>query len=142
MKLTTKQRKIYRVRNNLKKVSKEDRYRLSVSRSSKNISAQIIDDNNNTTILSASPSWEMPMNDWSFLTIFEITSGCVHPQASFILSPLGVLWWQIKSAPSCSRIIELDLNDAPFAASKLILIPFSGLEQLWVLLKDFVTLST
>ena len=37
MKLTTKQRKIYRVRNNLKKVSKEDRYRLSVSRSSKNI---------------------------------------------------------------------------------------------------------
>ena len=47
MKLTTKQRKIYRVRNNLKKVSKEDRYRLSVSRSSKNISAQIIDDNNN-----------------------------------------------------------------------------------------------
>ena len=54
MKLTTKQRKIYRVRNNLKKVSKEDRYRLSVSRSSKNISAQIIDDNNNTTILSAS----------------------------------------------------------------------------------------
>ena len=54
MKLTTKQRKIYRVRNNLKKVSKEDRYRLSVSRSSKNISAQIIDDNNNITILSAS----------------------------------------------------------------------------------------
>ena len=54
MKLTTKQRKIFRVRNNLKKVSKEDRYRLSVSRSSKNISAQIIDDNNNITILSAS----------------------------------------------------------------------------------------
>ena len=43
MKLTTKQRKVYRVRNNLKKVSKKDRYRLSVSRSSKNISAQIID---------------------------------------------------------------------------------------------------
>ena len=54
MKLTTKQRKIFRVRSNLKKVSKEDRYRLSVSRSSKNISAQIIDDNNNITILSAS----------------------------------------------------------------------------------------
>jgi len=54
MKLTTKQRKVYRVRNNLKKVSKKDRYRLSVSRSSKNISAQIIDDNNNITILSAS----------------------------------------------------------------------------------------
>ena len=54
MKLTAKKRKIFRVRNNLKKVSSKDRYRLSVSRSSKNISAQIIDDNNNITILSAS----------------------------------------------------------------------------------------
>ena len=54
MKLTTKQRKKFRIRKNLKKVSKKDRYRLSVSRSSKNISAQIIDDNNNITILSAS----------------------------------------------------------------------------------------
>ena len=54
MKLTSKQRKIYRVRNNLKKVSKKERYRLSVSRSSKNISAQIIDDDNHITILSAS----------------------------------------------------------------------------------------
>ena len=54
MKLTTKKRKIFRVRNNLKKVSRKGRYRLSVSRSSKNISAQIIDDNSNTTILSAS----------------------------------------------------------------------------------------
>ena len=54
MKLSTKQRKIFRIRNNLKKVSKEGRYRLSVSRSSKNISAQIIDDSKSTTILSAS----------------------------------------------------------------------------------------
>ena len=54
MKLNTKQRKIYRVRNNLKKVSKEGRYRLSVFRSAKNISAQIIDDNKNTTVLSSS----------------------------------------------------------------------------------------
>ena len=54
MKLNTKQRKIYRVRNNLKKVSGQGRYRLSVSRSSKNISAQIIDDSKNITILSAS----------------------------------------------------------------------------------------
>ena len=42
------------IRNNLKKVSKEGRYRLSVSRSSKNISAQIIDDINNKTLISAS----------------------------------------------------------------------------------------
>ena len=54
MKLSTKQRKIYRVRNNLKKVSKEGRYGLSVFWSAKNISAQIIDDNKNTTILSSS----------------------------------------------------------------------------------------
>ena len=54
MKLTTTERKRYRVRNKLKKVSKEDRFRLSVSRSSKNISAQIIDDLNNITLISAS----------------------------------------------------------------------------------------
>ena len=54
MKLTTRERKKFRVRSNLKKVSKQERYRLSVSRSSKNISAQIIDDNKNITILSAS----------------------------------------------------------------------------------------
>jgi len=54
MKLTTKERKKFRVRNNLKKVSSQERYRLSVSRSSKNFSAQIIDDKKNITILSAS----------------------------------------------------------------------------------------
>ena len=54
MKLTTKERKKFRVRSNLKKVSSKERYRLSVSRSSKNISAQIIDDGKNITILSAS----------------------------------------------------------------------------------------
>ncbi len=54
MKLTTKERKKFRVRSNLKKVAKQERYRLSVSRSSKNISAQIIDDNKNITILSSS----------------------------------------------------------------------------------------
>ena len=54
MKLTTSERKKYRVRNKLKKVSKDDRFRLSVSRSSKNISTQIIDDLNNKTLISAS----------------------------------------------------------------------------------------
>ena len=53
MKLSTKQRKIYRIRNNLKKVSSQGRFRLCVNRSSKNISAQIID-NNSITIISAS----------------------------------------------------------------------------------------
>ena len=54
MKLSTSQRKKFRVRNKIKKVSKPDRYRLSIARSTKNISAQIIDDFNKTTLLSAS----------------------------------------------------------------------------------------
>ena len=54
MNLTKIERKKFRVRNKLKKVSSEDRYRLSVSRSIKNISAQIIDDTKNITIVSAS----------------------------------------------------------------------------------------
>ncbi len=54
MKLTTKERKKFRIRSKLKKVSSPDRFRLSLSRSTKNISAQIIDDTKNTTILSAS----------------------------------------------------------------------------------------
>ena len=54
MKLSTTERKKYRVRNKLKKSSSENRYRLSVSRSSKNISAQIIDDVKKVTLISAS----------------------------------------------------------------------------------------
>ena len=54
MKLTRSKRKKFRVRNKLKRFSHEDRFRLSVSRSLKNISAQIIDDEKNITILSAS----------------------------------------------------------------------------------------
>ena len=46
-------RKIQRIRNKLKKVNK-DRFRLTIYRSSKNISAQIIDDKNNKTLVSAS----------------------------------------------------------------------------------------
>tara|TARA_B100001996_G_C18578353_1_gene561247 strand:- start:653 stop:1006 length:354 start_codon:yes stop_codon:yes gene_type:complete len=54
MKLSTLSRKKYRIRNKLKKVSRSERFRLSVSRSAKNISAQIIDDVKNVTLLSAS----------------------------------------------------------------------------------------
>jgi len=54
MKLTTSIRKRFRVSNKLKKVASKDRFRLSISRSSKNISAQIIDDIKNITLLSAS----------------------------------------------------------------------------------------
>ena len=53
MKLTTKDRKKFRIRNKLKKNNPNNRLRLSVSRSTKNISAQIIDDSTNKTIISA-----------------------------------------------------------------------------------------
>jgi large subunit ribosomal protein L18 len=42
------------VSNKVKKVASKDRYRLSIFRSAKNISAQIIDDTKNITLLSAS----------------------------------------------------------------------------------------
>ena len=54
MKLSNTDRKKFRVRKKLKKVSKSDRFRLSVFRSAKNISAQIIDDKNNVTLISVS----------------------------------------------------------------------------------------
>ena len=54
MKLTTPIRKRFRVSNKVKKVSPKDRFRLCISRSAKNISAQIIDDTKNMTLLSAS----------------------------------------------------------------------------------------
>ena len=54
MKITTKQRKKFKIRNKLKKVSSLDRFRLSIFRSTKNISAQIIDDSRNITLLSVS----------------------------------------------------------------------------------------
>ena len=43
-------RKRFRVSNKVKKVASKDRFRLSISRSSKNISAQIIDDSKNITL--------------------------------------------------------------------------------------------
>ena len=54
MKLNTTKRKKFRVTNKVKKVASNDRFRLSIHRSTKNISAQIIDDKNNKTLLSAS----------------------------------------------------------------------------------------
>ena len=54
MKLTTSVRKKFRVGNKLKKVAKSERFRLSISRSANNISAQIIDDKKHTTLFSAS----------------------------------------------------------------------------------------
>ena len=54
MKLNTSIRKRFRVSNKVKRVAAKDRFRLSISRSAKNISAQIIDDIKKVTLLSAS----------------------------------------------------------------------------------------
>tara|TARA_Y100000389_G_C17388672_1_gene478567 strand:- start:519 stop:875 length:357 start_codon:yes stop_codon:yes gene_type:complete len=54
MKLNTSARKKFRVSNKVKRVASKNRFRLSISRSSKNIFAQIIDDSKNITLLSAS----------------------------------------------------------------------------------------
>lgn len=54
MKLNKITKKKFRIRNKLKKSNKNNRLRLSVNRTSKNISAQIIDDFNSKTLVSAS----------------------------------------------------------------------------------------
>ena len=54
MKLNTSIRKRYRVSNKVKRVAPKDRFRLCISRSSKNISAQIIDDVKKITLISSS----------------------------------------------------------------------------------------
>jgi len=54
MKLNANIRKRFRVSNKVKRVASNDRFRLSIFRSSSNISAQIIDDVKNITLISAS----------------------------------------------------------------------------------------
>ena len=54
MKINTSIRKRFRVSNKVKKVASKNRFRLCIARSSKNISAQIIDDIKKVTLLSAS----------------------------------------------------------------------------------------
>ena len=54
MKLNANSRKRFRVTNKVKRVASNDRFRLSIFRSSSNISAQIIDDVKKVTLISAS----------------------------------------------------------------------------------------
>ena len=72
MKITRLERKKFRIRNKIKKNAKLDRFRLSVYRSSKNISAQIIDDFNNVTLLSAS-STEKDIKSMNKLNKIELS---------------------------------------------------------------------
>ena len=72
MKLNTSKRKKFRVSNKVKKVSSFDRFRLSINRSSKNISAQIIDDAKSVTLISAS-STEKDMKQSSNVNKTELS---------------------------------------------------------------------
>ena len=54
MKINTRDRKKFRVRNKLKKVSDGSRYRVTIFRSKKNFYAQLIDDKAQKTLVSAS----------------------------------------------------------------------------------------
>ena len=54
MKIKKDIKRKYRIRNKLKKYNLNNRFRLTVKRSLKNISAQIIDDTINKTLVSAS----------------------------------------------------------------------------------------
>ena len=72
MKLNAIERKKFRITNKVKKVSSPDRFRLSISRSSKNISAQIIDDVKNITLISSS-SIEKEIKDMDKVNKTEIS---------------------------------------------------------------------
>ena len=72
MKINTRIRKKFRVSNKVKKVSSNDRFRLSINRSSKNISAQIIDDTKSVTLISAS-STEKDMKQTSKVNKVELS---------------------------------------------------------------------
>ena len=61
MKKNTFVKRALRIRKKLKKVN-TDRLRLSISRSAKNISAQIIDDKNNNTLVSATSVSKKKLN--------------------------------------------------------------------------------
>ncbi len=54
MRLSRSERKKFILKNKIKKVAKIDRFRLCVSRSIRNFSAQIIDDQKQLTLVSAS----------------------------------------------------------------------------------------
>jgi len=72
MKLNATIRKRFRVSNKVKRVASNDRFRLSIFRSSSNISAQIIDDAKKITLVSAS-SVEKDMKSGSKVSKIELS---------------------------------------------------------------------
>ena len=82
-----------RIRSKLKKVNTE-RYRLTVFRSSRNISAQIIDDKNNKTLVSASSIKEKNTNkkkaDLSLLVAESLAKKAVEKKITKIYFDRGI----------------------------------------------------
>ena len=85
MKITTKERKKYKIRNKLKKVSSLDRFRLSIFRSTKNISAQIIDDRRNITLLSVSSIEKYTPHNSTWVSKTSISLVDCNPQTSSLV---------------------------------------------------------
>jgi len=63
-----------RIRKKLKKVNKKDRFRLTIFRSSKNISAQIIDDKTKKTLISATSNKKSSTNKKKIERSAEVAS--------------------------------------------------------------------
>jgi len=81
-----------RIRNKLKKVNSE-RYRLTVYKSSRNISAQIIDDKNNKTLISASSikdkNTDKKKIDLSLLVAERLTKQAIEKKISKVYFDRG-----------------------------------------------------
>ena len=73
-KISTKNKRLLRNRNQLKKFN-VDRYRITVFKSLKNISAQIIDDKINKTVVSASSTEKILKNDKKNKTDLSVLLG-------------------------------------------------------------------
>ena len=80
MKKTIQTKRAQRIRKKLKKVNSE-RFRLSVHRSSKNISAQIIDDINNKTLVSASSNEKEQRNKIKKLELSNVIAELLAKRA-------------------------------------------------------------
>ena len=87
-----KEKRAQRIRKKIKKVS-TDRFRLSVFRSSKIISAQIIDDKNNKTLVSASSlgksEAKKKKNDLSLIVAVKLTKKALEKKITKVYFDRG-----------------------------------------------------
>ena len=97
MKLSTKNRKKFRVRNKLKKVSSPSRYRLTIFRSLNNISAQIIDDKLSKTLVSATSNTKSIRDQKKKKSeLSEFIAVKIMEELKFLLKLLEKMEWNFK----------------------------------------------